>query len=122
MQRDKMSEIQAEDRTLRSDDFGAWQVAAMESGMPPAEIEAVAAVRLRFLSAAAVVDEVLGDTRTQTASFAAAAAAFWELYAQPFDVTHLLLMSRDNKQINAYRYGSQPGERDYLGSGSDLTQ
>lgn len=66
--------------------------------------------------------EVLPDTRTQTASFAAATAAFWELYEHPYDSTHLLLMSRDNRQINAYRYASQPGERDYIELGSNLAQ
>lgn len=66
--------------------------------------------------------EVLAGTRTQTASFAAAVAAFWELYGQPFDSTHLLLMSRDNRQINAYRFGSQPGERDYVEPGGSLAQ
>ncbi|GKT21837.1 hypothetical protein [Acidovorax sp. SUPP3334] len=63
---------------------------------------------------------MLPDTRTQTPSFAA--AAFWALYGQPFDGAHLLLMSRDNRQINAYRYGTQPGERDYLAPGGALAE
>lgn len=66
--------------------------------------------------------EVLAATRTQTPAFAAAAAAFHALQAQDFDAAHLLLMSLDNRQINAYRYGSRPGERDYLALGADLRQ
>lgn len=64
--------------------------------------------------------QVLPDTRTQTPVFEAAAAAFRALQAQPLDPSHLLLMSVDNRQINAYRFGSQPGERDYLAPGADL--
>lgn len=64
--------------------------------------------------------EVLRDTRTQTPSFNAAAAAFWALYDGDYDSNHLLLMSHGNRQINAYRYGSRPGERDYLAPGEDL--
>lgn len=66
--------------------------------------------------------EVLTETRTQTNSFAAASVAFWELHKQPYDNKHLLLMSKDGRQINAYRYGSQPGDRDYLSIGSELNQ
>lgn len=58
--------------------------------------------------------EVLTETRTQTSSFIAACAAFWELYKQPYDNHHLLLMTKDKQQLNAYRYGSQKGDRDYL--------
>ena len=63
---------------------------------------------------------VLAETRTQSPSFAAASAAFWELHAAQFDEKHLLLMSKDKKQINAYRYNSKPGERDYIEPGSEL--
>lgn len=66
--------------------------------------------------------EVLTNTRTQTNSFSAACAAFWELYQQPFDAKHLLLMSKDGQQINAYRYQSQPGDRDYLAINSELVE
>lgn len=68
--------------------------------------------------------EVLAATRTQTPNFEAAAAAFWALYRAEaeYDSQHLLLMSRDNRQINAYRYGSQPGDRDYLSPASELQQ
>lgn len=72
MQRLKMSDILGADHTLNSDEFGLWQVAAMESGMPVAEVEAVAAVRWRFLGAAAVADEVLGDRLTAEAVIEAA--------------------------------------------------
>lgn len=64
--------------------------------------------------------EVLAETKTQTNSFAAASAAFWELHQQDFDAKHLLLMSKDNKQINAYRYQSKAGERDFLELGANL--
>jgi hypothetical protein len=67
MQRQKMSQIHGADRTLNSDEFGLWQIAAMESGMPLSEVEAVATVRRRMLGAAAVVDEVLGDRLTAEA-------------------------------------------------------
>lgn len=66
--------------------------------------------------------EVITDTKTQTNSFAVAVSAFWELYKQPFDSKHLLLMSKDNKQINAYRYQSKFGERDFLELGADLNE
>ena len=66
--------------------------------------------------------EVLPATRTQTPVFAAAAAAFGALQEQEFDAAHLLLMTLDNHQLNAYRYGSRPGERDYLAPGTPLRQ
>jgi hypothetical protein len=66
--------------------------------------------------------EVLADTRTQTASFAAASAAFWDLYSRPLSSDHLLLMSKDKRQTNAYRYGSQPGDRDYIPEGAALRE
>jgi len=66
--------------------------------------------------------QVLPDTRTQTPLFDAAAAAFWALYAADYDNTHLLLMTHENRQINAYRYGSSPGERDWLALGQDLVR
>jgi len=37
-----------------------------------------------------------------------------ELYKFPFDKNHLILMTKNNKQINAYRYESIRGERDYF--------
>lgn len=58
--------------------------------------------------------KVLTDTRTATPSLEAADAAFWGLYAQSFDPAHLLLMTCDGKQHRAYRYGSRPGDPDYL--------
>jgi hypothetical protein len=67
MQRQKMSQILGDDRTLNSDELGKWQIAAMESGMPPSEVEAVTVVRRRFLGAGAIVDEVLGDRLTAEA-------------------------------------------------------
>lgn len=64
--------------------------------------------------------EVLGATRTQTPSFEAATAAFWSLYDSGYDNRHLLLMTCDGHQLNAYRYESQPGDRDYVEKGQDL--
>lgn len=64
--------------------------------------------------------EVINESRTQSSSFAVAAAAFWELYKADYDNTHLLLMSKDNKQVNAYRYGSRPEDRDFLAEGDAL--
>lgn len=66
--------------------------------------------------------EVLVNTRTNTHSFAVAQAAFWDLHQQPFDNAHLLLMTKDSKQINAYRYQSQENERDYLPYGATLNE
>lgn len=58
--------------------------------------------------------QVLTDTRTTTPSQEAADAAFWALHAQPFDSTHLLLMTLEGKQHRAYRFGSRPGDPDYI--------
>lgn len=74
--------------------------------------------RVYVIKQIAKSSQVLTDTRTQTPSFAAAAAAFWALFSHDFDKNHLLLMTKNNKQINAYRYCSAPGDRDYL-SGPD---
>lgn len=64
--------------------------------------------------------EILVDTRTNTNNFDIAKAAFWQLFTQEFDKTHLLLMTKNNKQINAYRYESKKGERDYLENNAEL--
>ncbi|MBU0538528.1 MAG: hypothetical protein KKG73_08840 [Gammaproteobacteria bacterium] len=66
--------------------------------------------------------EVLSETRTQTPSFAAAAAAFWSLHGADYDESHLLLMSKNNKQLNAFRFKSKPGEQDYIEHGEALKQ
>lgn len=63
---------------------------------------------------------VLTDTRTQSTLFAAAEAAFWALRQADYDEQHLLLMSLNGRQINAHRYGSQPGDRDHVPLGSML--
>lgn len=64
--------------------------------------------------------EVLLHTATHTHHFAVAQTAFWALYQEPFDHKHLLLMTKNGKQINAYRYQSQENERDYLPYGATL--
>lgn len=55
--------------------------------------------------------QVLTETRTATPSAGAA-----------YDPTHLLLMTRDNKQVTAYRYGSRAGEPDYIPPGATLPE
>lgn len=64
--------------------------------------------------------QVLTDTQTKTPLFAAATAAFWALYDEHYDNKHLLLMTKDNKQINAYRFGAQPDDADHLIKGQAL--
>lgn len=64
--------------------------------------------------------ELLVNTRTNTYSFNVAKAAFFELLEREFDNSHLLLMSKNNKQINAYRYESISGERDYFDKSMEL--
>ena len=65
--------------------------------------------------------EVLTGTRTATPS-AAAHAAFWALHAQAYDATHLLLMTRDNRQLAAHGYGAGPGDPDYVEPGVALPE
>lgn len=64
--------------------------------------------------------EVLVNTRTNTYSFNVAKAAFFELFEQDLDNSHLLLMSKNNKQINSYRYESISGDRDYFDKSMEL--
>lgn len=66
--------------------------------------------------------EVLTDTRTATPTATAAHAAFWALHGADYDHTHLLLITRDKKQVAAYRYGSRPGEPDYIPPGATLPE
>ena len=49
-------------------------------------------------------------------------ATSWALYGAVYDPTHLLLMTRDNKQVTAYRYGSRAGEPDYIPPGATLPE
>lgn len=58
--------------------------------------------------------EIITSLSTKTPFFSAAKAAFLELYKLPLDKNYLVLMSKNNKQINAYRYQSERGERDYF--------
>ncbi len=62
--------------------------------------------------------EVQTSTRTETPFLAAAQAAFHALQAMPYSAEHLLLMTHDRQQVQAYRYGSQPGDPDYLPPGA----
>lgn len=58
--------------------------------------------------------EIITQLSTKTPFFTSACGAFLELYKLPFDKNHLVLMTKNNKQINAYRYESISGERDYF--------
>lgn len=58
--------------------------------------------------------EIITQLSTKTPFFTSACEAFLELYKLPFDKNHLVLMTKNNKQINAYRYESRSGERDYF--------
>ncbi len=58
--------------------------------------------------------EIITQLSTKTPFFTSACEAFLELYKLPFDKNHLVLMTKNNKQINAYRYESISGERDYF--------
>ena len=58
--------------------------------------------------------EVITRLSTKTLFFTSACQSFWELYKLPFDKNYLILMTKNNKQINSYRYESIPGERDYF--------
>jgi len=64
--------------------------------------------------------EVIKPLKTETPFFAAAEVAFWALYDESYDNSHLLLMTKDNQQINAYRYDSKEGDRDYVKKGDNL--
>lgn len=66
--------------------------------------------------------EVRSETRTATPSAAAAHAAFWALYAEVFDPSHLLLLTRDKRQLAAHRYQSAPGDRDHVPPGAALPE
>ena len=58
--------------------------------------------------------EIIKSLSTETPFFTSACQSFWELYKLPFDKNYLILMTKNNKQINAYRYESIPGELDYF--------
>ena len=58
--------------------------------------------------------EIITPLSTKTPFFTSACEAFLELYKFPFDKNHLILMTKNSKQINAYRYESMLGERDYF--------
>lgn len=64
--------------------------------------------------------EVLKDLSTQTPFFSCAKIAFLELYKLQFDKNYLILMTKNNKQINAYRYQSIAGDRDYFDETMDI--
>lgn len=64
--------------------------------------------------------EIITQLSTKTPFFTCACEAFLELYKLPFDKNYLVLMSKNNKQINAYRYQSEKGDRDYFDETMDI--
>lgn len=65
--------------------------------------------------------EIITYLSTKTPFFSAAKEAFLELYKLSMDKNYLVLMSKNNKQIYAYRYQSEQGERDYFDETMELT-
>lgn len=66
--------------------------------------------------------KVLMETKTDTRLFSVAEFAFWELHRHDHSPRRLLLMTHDGRQVAAYRYGSSPGDRDYIAPGSKLEE
>ncbi len=66
--------------------------------------------------------KVMVETKTDTRLFSVAEFAFWELRRQDHSPRHLLLMTHGGRQVAAYRYGSSPGDRDYISPGSKLEE
>lgn len=58
--------------------------------------------------------EVIKDSRTSTPVREAAIAAFKYLRAQEYSAQHLLLLTCDREKVAVHRYGSQPGDPDYI--------
>lgn len=48
--------------TLTSPEFRVWQQTALASGMPEADIAAVARIRLRLIAAVTLCEEIIGTT------------------------------------------------------------
>ena len=57
--------------------------------------------------------EVISETRTSTPSIEAAHAAFRALRAESLGADHILLLTRDKRQLAAHRFQSAPGDRDH---------
>lgn len=66
--------------------------------------------------------EVLKNTKTDTPIAAVAEAAFWALYgSDEYKNQHLLLlMTLNNKQLNAHWFDAKPGDDDYIALNSKL--
>lgn len=58
--------------------------------------------------------EVLNDTRTSTPSREAAITAFRLAWATPYTQDHLLLLTHDGEKLAVHRYGSMPGDPNYV--------
>lgn len=66
--------------------------------------------------------EVVKHLSTHTPFFSSAKAAFLELHKLNFSKNYLVLMTKNNIQINAYRYQSVMGDRDYFDETMELRQ
>ena len=77
-----MDDIQNDDRTLASEAWGAWSVAALESGVDHAELRAITIARMRLLGAAAMVTEAMGE-QAEPACIAEVLRHIRELRARP---------------------------------------
>ncbi|MIW33669.1 hypothetical protein B7N59_21105 [Salmonella enterica subsp. enterica] len=66
--------------------------------------------------------ERVAGSESTTHYASVANAAFWAAYNDPqFNSdAYLLLVTRDHKQVAAYRFTSTPGDRDYVAPGEEL--
>lgn len=66
--------------------------------------------------------EVVKESRTNTPSPAAAAAAFWELRNQPElqGQPILLLMTKNGEKLNRHWFNRQMGDDQYVPTGTEL--
>lgn len=64
--------------------------------------------------------EVLTDTRTSTPAVEAAKAAFWALRGASYGPEHLLLLTHSGRKLAVHRYGSSPGDPEYIEPGAEL--
>lgn len=63
---------------------------------------------------------MLKHLRTHTPFFSCAKTLFLELQKLIFSQDHLLLMTKNSKQINSYRYQSKPDDQDYFDENMEL--
>ncbi|MCX8579041.1 hypothetical protein J3U35_06255 [Gilliamella sp. B2717] len=63
---------------------------------------------------------MLKHLRTHLPFFSCAKTPFLELQKLIFSQDHLLLMTKNSKQINSYRYQSKPDDQDYFDENMEL--